>query len=313
MMSMELRVEIVVALLPIILIGTAQATSLVYRSIHNYALSQCVLRIARMLVAPTEPTDRELSLLRYIFTNATLLEALTFIAEYVYGGTANRLMLIVEECKVDRYMLKRIGRSTSVYGTTTLLAEMSQLPPTMPMVECAEFFVEYSSRASRFHAVAILVAASPMRALYYINRFYSPLTIYEVAVLTQIMCRMGTTIAYTPLLTSQNRNLQLIGIYFSLHFSAVDAEPHLQRLAESSDGEVAYLALHTLCVIRGDISSPQVGRAMGSLTPHLRSAFIRAAVQNCYTLSSCSHILTRKERSGFINRMNSYKCQIVCN
>lgn len=136
---------------------------------------------------------------------------------------------------------------------------------------------------------------------------------HKVAQLVHLMRRSGTPLAYTPLLLSHNRNLQLTGIYICELFSITDAEQHLHRLIKSEDCEVAYTALLTLCSIRGDISAPHIERTLQRIAPHQRTAFILHAVQCCYSLRSCAHLLSRDEYATFAQRIDSYKSEIVCN
>jgi hypothetical protein len=179
--------------------------------------------------------------------------------------------------------------------------------------ESIDGYIEEQSRSSRFYAMVSLASARPSQAIRYISQFNEAMNLHELAIIARLMRRAGVAIAYTPLLLSPNQNLQRVGIYLCAHFSITDAEPHLQRLAESDNEEVSYLALQTLCSIRGDISTLQVGRALQRLLPHQRNAFILRAVQNCYSLKSCAHLLTREERLTFARRTDSYKCRIVCN
>lgn len=150
-------------------------------------------------------------------------------------------------------------------------------------------------------------------AIRHIARLEEPLSWHKVAQLVQIMRRSGTPLAYTPLLTSRNRNLQLIGIYICELFSIADAEHHLQQLLKSEDCEVVYTALLTLCSIRGDLSAPHIKSALQRIASHQRTAFILHAVQCCYSLRSCAHLLGRDECATFAQRIDSYKSEIVCN
>ncbi len=239
----------------------------------SYATTQCVAHISAMIVADEEPSDAEMRILRMRFTRGTICRALTFISEHTYGGVLNRLSAIVEVCEVD-----------------------------------------YTSKFyERFGEIATLVEAYPDRAIRYVTRLDRALSWYDVALLTQLMRRAGTPIAYTPLLISDNRNLQLIGLYLCEHFLIVDAEPHLQQLVGSEDSEISYIALLSLCSIRGDISTQQVGGAWERLQPNQRVAFLRHASQACYSLRSCANLLNKAECRLFSQRINSYKCQMVCN
>lgn len=265
--------DIAVALSMPLLVGATHVVYEVRRRLLLYTKTQCVERIVAMIVAKEEPSDGEIRSLRMRFTGGVILDAVTFISEYIYGKALNRLLLIVEVCEI----------------------------PYSPV------------RHERLGETVMLMEAYPDHAVRYIARLDMPLTWHDIALLTQIMRRTGSPIAYTPLLASQNRNLQLIGLYLCEHFSIVDAEPHLQRLVETEDREIAYIALLALCSIRGDISTPQVGRALSQLLPYQREAFLRHAVLACYSLRSCSHLLTRNECRLLSQRINSYKCQIVCN
>lgn len=157
------------------------------------------------------------------------------------------------------------------------------------------------------------IVGYPNCAIQYLARLTTPLSWYEVAVLSQLLRRTGAPIAYTPLLTSQSRNLQLVGIYICDSLSITDAEPHLQRLCEVEDSEVARASLYTLCTLRGDITTPQVECAIARFSPNQRASLLRHLVWACYSLRTCSRLLTRKECISFSQRLNTYKSKIVCN
>jgi hypothetical protein len=218
----------------------------------------------------------------------------------------------MEVCGLDCYILNLAKRNNDTERVYTL-SKLSRLAPSTMAIECAEIYVEDENREVRFYSMATLVATRPERAIRYIAKFDSPLSLHEVAILAHLMHRAGAPVAYTPLLTSQNRNLQLIGIYISNLFSIADAEPHLQQLVESDECEIAYVALQTLCSIRGDISSQSTGYALKRLAPFQRATFIRHAVQECYSLHPCKHHLSAEEQTLFLQLLSSYKCRIACN
>ncbi len=288
-----------------------QVVQTLYWRLRTYAIMRCVAQLSDMIVATEEPTDAQMRAMRWRYPMGVLLDSVRFVAERVYGGALNRLALVVEVCEIDHLMLCKILRRRGAHRTSQFW-KLTNLPYAAAVVEYVEGFVVMGTDAD-FCAMAALVSSHPDRAMQYIARYTPPLSLYEVAVLVAYLRRIGTSIAYTPLLTSTNRNLQMIGIYVSHHFEIADAEPHLQRLVESEDEEVAYLALLTICTIRGDISARRVGVALSRLRPHQRNAFLLRAVQCCYSLRACAHHLSREERTRFTQRQNSYKCKIVCN
>ena len=292
--------------------GAVQMGAVAYKWLRGYAIVRCIRRISSMIVAEEEPSDRDIRLLRRAFPMGVMLDAVIFVAEKIYGDAFNRLALIVEECELDYRLLCAIRRRGGD-ARAHHLSQLSSLNYATMFAESVDTYLEEQPRSSRFYAMVALISARPSRAISYISQFDETLNLHEVAVIAQLMRRAGVAIAYTPLLLSPNQNLQLVGIYLCGHFSITDAEPHLQRLVESDNREVAYFALQTLCSIRGDISTPQVARALQRLLPYQRNAFILSAVQNCYSLRSCAHLLTRAERTIFSRRTDSYKCRIVCN
>ena len=312
MIVAPLNEEIALAFVAPILLAVAHLAHSTYKRVRTYATARCIAQISSMIVAKVEPDDEEIFSIRHRYTKSVILEAILFISEHIYGSATNRLSLIVEVCGVDCYIVNMVKRSGGSNRANTI-SKLSILTHITMAIECAEIYIENDNREVRFFSMATLVTTRPERAIRYIAKFDSSLSLYEVAILAHLMRRAGAPIAYTPLLTSQNRNLQLIGIYISNLFSIADAEPHLQQLIESDDREVAYIALHTLCSIRGDISSQSTGYALKQLAPFQRATFIRHAVQECYSLHPCKQYLSAEEQTLFLQRLSSYKCRIACN
>ena len=304
--------ELVLALALPLLAVTTQVVISARNRILSYAKAQCIARISQMIVATEEPSDKEMRSLRLRFMPGTILDAIIFISEYIYGNALNRLSLVVEVCEVDYVLLHRIERAPQ-RRKAFLLSKLSQLSNTCTIAEYAEGYTDKSiERKTRIYATNALVAARPERAIRYITRLDFALTLHEVALLTHLMRRVGAPIAYTPMLTSENKNLQFIGVYLCQHFSIVDAEPHLQQIVESENLDLSIMALYTICSIRGELSTPQISNTLSKLAPYQRMAFIRHAVYSCYSIRSCAHLLNRRERNYFTQRINSYKCRIVC-
>ena len=304
-------VAVLISALPLSFVAV-QVGSAAYRRLRSYAVARCVAKISEMIMAEEEPSDKAMRSLRRRYSVGVVLDSVLFVAAELYGGALNRLLLIIEVCGLDYYLLGLVRESRGVRRVRNL-SKMSLLTNATLVAEYAEVYMEEGCDDTRFYAMAALIAARPERAMHYLAKFDSPLTLHGAAVIAHLMRRAGTAIAYTPLLSSSNRNLQMMGIYLAHHFALADAEPHLQRLLGSEDGEVAYMALHALCTIRGDISTSQVGQLLRQLAPHQRLAFILRAVHNCYSLRSCAHHLSCEEQESFSQRVNSYKCRIVCN
>ncbi len=309
-MMIVLNEEWVIALLLPLLLAVSEAMHTIGGRYRTYATTRCIAHITALLMSDDEPQDEIIHKLRLHYTNATIVEAVIFISEHIYGGKLHRLALIVEVCEID-FMLQRAAKRKQGGARAIHLLKMSQLSHLGTLLDYTE--EETSNDKARFYATMSLVASHPERAIRYIARLDTRLSLHEVVVLTRLMQRSGSPIAYTPLLISENRNLQYIGIYLCELLAIVDAERYLQLLAESKDCEIALAALQALCTLRGDLKTSHVRLGVSRLAPHLRAAFLRHAVQSCYSLRSCAHLLNNEERTSFSQHVGSYKCQIVCN
>lgn len=159
-----------------------------------------------------------------------------------------------------------------------------------------------------FHAIL----RRPDHAIVYIARVERPITLCEAAHLTSTLLANNTPMAYTPLLSSRNRNLQLVGLHLVYHFGFVDAEHLIQQMVANGEPTISTLALHTLCSICGNMRTHRVVSHFEGLSEHRRLAIVRHAVQSCYSPHSLAHLLTRQEQQEFEGRVSSYKSSILC-
>lgn len=304
--------EWIVALLPPILFVASQAAHSLNNRYRTYSTTRCIAQLTALLTSHDEPQDEAIRGLRLRFSSNTILKASIFIAEHIYGNTLYRLTTIIEVCEIDRYLLRSLQRAQGG-ERTALLSKLSSLSNLSTIVGFAEEGINDARRNEHLYSTATLIASHPERAIRYIAKLKRPLSLYEVALLTQLMRRAGTPIAYTPLLISKNRNLQYIGIYICEQFAIIDAEGYLQQLVGSKDEEISYAALHALCSLHGDLTTIGTTSYIAQLSPPLRATFIRHAIQSCYSLNSCAHLLNSNERRNFSLRIESYKCRIICN
>lgn len=311
MMAFQNELFVIAAAVPALMILTQGVRSLMSYG-QTFARRRCVERIATMLSAEEEPNDDMIYILRRLYSHRTLVESVIYVAENIYGEALNRLTLIVEVCEIDYYLLRQLRHARGA-RRIRLMMQLSRLAVVLPMFDESELDGEVEEREYRFYAMMTLVASHPERSIRHIAKFTPLMTMCEVAMITRLMRRVGAPMAYTPMLVSQSRNIQLIGIYLVEQLLIVDAEAHLQRLAESDEEEVAYAALHALCAIRGDISTPQVYRALKAFAPHHRASLLRHAVSSCYSLQSCANVFNCDERNRFMQMSNSYKCSMLCN
>ena len=295
---------------PCLILITQVAYSLSTHYTSN-ARARCVADIMQLICANKECLDDDILNLRHRFSHKTMLAATLYISKNIYGNELYRLASIVELCGVD-YRLIRHSTSLCKWKRAYRLEALSHIPTTPATFECAELNIEHNRHLS-FYSAMTLISSRPEYAMRYISQLQHDLSLYEVALLAELLRRRSGAIAYTPLLTSENRNLRLLGVYIVQSLLAVDAEAYLQQISIGDDYELALSALHTLCSIRGNIASSSVRHLFNSLPHCHRNLFLRNAVQACYSTRACASLLNSEEYTRLIGRINSYKCRIVCN
>lgn len=165
-------------------------------------------------------------------------------------------------------------------------------------------------RACNLHINPIVL--NPDHAIRHIADIQRRLSLCEVAHISSSLLANGCPIAYTPLLTSHNHNLQLIGLYLVYHFGFVDAEPLVRRILNANEPSISHLAMHTLCSISGNMHAQSVTSHFEQLSPPHRKELLRHAVQSCYSHRGISRLFNEEECREFAARISSYKCTIPC-
>ena len=296
------------AALPIIFIG-AESVQQIATRLRSRARSRCIADIIRLLLLPDEPDEESVFALQRIYSRRTIIDALCYISAHIYGEEYIRIASIVEICAIEHKLLCSAKRKYGIRRDSKL-AILAQIPVTTSCFEDLEYFID--QRDSTYAVIAIL-ASHPERAIRYCTRLRRELSHYEVAIIAEMLRIHGAPVAYTPLLQSENENLQLIGIYIVEQLAMVDAEPLLQALLSSPNLAVATHALRTLCTIHGELPPRNISALMSRMTPSQRDSFLRHAIQSCYTPRSCSFLLNAEEQHYFTAKINSYKCRILCN
>lgn len=250
--------------------------------------------------------------MQHLYSDNTLIDSLIVISKTLYGELLYRLALLIEVCDLEGKMLRRIDSEVGA-SRLRLLGSMAWLPLSYRTTEAMSRLLEYGCGTEQFCALSTLVALQPHRAIKLIADYSAPISIYEAATLFAIMRGRGSAIAYSPLLASENRNLQLLGVYIVQHFSLGDAAEYLYKIVGSHDSELSLAALYAIGSIGGDIARSEVFAALGSLTPRQRNSIIGELVLWRYPLEVCHQLLDSEECVEFQRRVNSYKTTILCN
>lgn len=306
-----MAIILAILILPITLI-TLSVKSVIVRYFTRKQRVSCIERIVSLTLRNRDVSDKEIGELQSRYSNSTLFDSLLTISQTLYGELLYRIALVIEMCDLEGYILRMII-SKDLTRRHYILSSLACLPLSYRTTEVMTRLLRYGDRSERFYALTTLIANQPQATIKLIAEYPLPLSLYEVATLFSHIRRRGYAIPYSPLLSSENRNLQLLGIYMVQHFELCDCEEYLHQIIGNNDRELSLAALYALGTIGGDITRTDVMGALLTMNHHQRSDFIGALVQWRYPLEMCHLLLNRDECVEFQQRINSYKTTILCN
>ena len=175
-----------------------------------------------------------------------LVQSMVFVAEMTTEHTAERMGIIMKYYHIESYMLNRIFRSRSTLKRAYMLSQLSRLPISMLAALRVEPFVRTQSVEVGFCALMCLFSVTPVRGVATLARLPYRLSRRDVAELLSVINRGSCPLPYTPLLLSENYNLQLLGIYLVRRFGIVESRSEIVCIVKNRCNPLRDDALLTL-------------------------------------------------------------------
>lgn len=175
-----------------------------------------------------------------------LVQCLVFVSEMTMGREVERMGIIMKYYHVESYMLGRIFKSRSCEERAYLLSLFARLPISMLAALRVEPLVHEQNTKVGFAALLCLFAATPIRGAATLARFGCRLSRRDVAEMLTVINRGCCPLPYTPLLMSENYNLQLLGIYLVRRFGITESRNEIACIVKSKSSELRDDALLTL-------------------------------------------------------------------
>ena len=127
-----------------------------------------------------------------------------------------------------------------------MLSQLSRLPISMLAALRVEPFVRSQSVEVGFCALMCLFSVTPVRGVATLARLPYRLSRRDVAELLSVINRGSCPLPYTPLLLSENYNLQLLGIYLVRRFGIVESRREIVCIVKNRCNPLRDDALLTL-------------------------------------------------------------------
>lgn len=175
-----------------------------------------------------------------------LVQCLVFVAEMTTEHAAERMGIIMKYYHIESYMLGRIFKSRNDTERAYLLSLLARLPISMLAALRVEPLVRAQSPQVGFSALLCLFAVTPMRGVATLSRLARRLSRRDVAEVLSVINRGCCPLPYTPLLMSENYNLQLLGIYLVRRFGITESRSEIVCIIKGKSSELRDDALLTL-------------------------------------------------------------------
>jgi hypothetical protein len=179
-------------------------------------------------------------------TRKDLVRSLAFVAEMTTEQASDRVRIIMKYYHLESYMLRRIFASRHDSQRAYLLALMSRLPISMLAALRVEPLVYAKSTEVGFYALAAIFAVTPLRGVATLARMSHRLSRRDVAELLSVVNRGCCPVPYTPLLLSENYNLQLLGLYLVRRFAIAESRREIATIVKNRSSELRDDALSVL-------------------------------------------------------------------
>ena len=169
-----------------------------------------------------------------------------YVADRVSEQAYQPLRAIVSYYNIENRLLLAARRSKSGCRRAYYLALLARLPISLVTELKVEHFLADRSKDVRFYALMSIFSAAPYRAVAILERMEQRLSRREVAELLTVIGRGYCPIPYSPLLISDNYNLQLLGIHLVRRFGITESRAEITLIVRNLHSELREDALETL-------------------------------------------------------------------
>lgn len=212
---------------------------------------------------------------------------------------------------VEGWLLRRVRLSHGC-NRSRYMAMLSSLPVSRTTAECVRRYSDDGGCRMRFRTMLVAIAAEPSAAFKLIGDYPAKLTRLEMAELTSMLCRGMVPLAYAPMLASQNRNLQMLGLNIVRIFGAAEAECRLLEIVSESESEVCDEAIDVMAVLHLPLQYRSVVHRIRSMSACARRSLFRRLASEGYSVDALVRLAASGERRYAESLAASYKRTLVC-
>ena len=239
-----------------------------------------------------------------------LAEAIYTVMSHTYYNDISPLRKIVEKSHLENFLWRRIRLYNGTYRARLLLLT-SAIPLRKITAEMLSTHLRSKDNDVRISALTSMLAATPTTAIHTIAQMEFPLSPFDLARIIALLRRGILPIAYEPLLSSENRNLRMLGLSIVRSFGIESAERRLHQIISTErDNEIITHTLYTLASLGRSLSHTRIRERLASMTATKRMELCRHLCIEGYSLGSVRTLFNDSEVSYAERVINSFKRQL---
>ncbi len=239
-------------------------------------------------------------------------QSMAHLSSIIYRIDESPLLELSRALELEKFLVAR-ARKGGTFARIDSLMLLSQIPTEVITYDDIAQFCDDSYRMVRFLAMMCLVNVQSHNFAQYIAAYKEPLSPLEVGYIIEILRRGVITVAYQPLLLSENHNHNIVGLALVSHFGIESAAEMVAELVEQSTShQVRAQAIDTLTTMHLPIAIPALRHYITTLKRSQRYSLLRHIAAAGYSEYSINAIITRDESQYYHSIVNSYKVKIEC-
>ena len=239
-----------------------------------------------------------------------LAEAIYTVMSHTYYNDISPLRKIVEKSHLENFLWRRIRLYNGTYRARLLLLT-SAIPLRKITAEMLSSHLRSKDDDIRISALTSMLAATPTTAIHTIAQMEFPLSPFDLARIIALLRRGILPIAYEPLLSSENRNLRMLGLSIVRNFGIESAERRLHQIISTErDTEIITHTLYTLASLGRSLSHTRIRERLASMTATKRMELCRHLCVEGYSLGSVKTLFNDSEVNYAERVINSFKRQL---
>lgn len=240
------------------------------------------------------------------------IEAMYVVVSHTYGVNKSLLRDMVKVNRLDEYVVRMVCHSRGATRAKWLIWATA-LPMDQRCAVQLRRYVYSGDKIVRSSAILTQLSQCSSRAIPIIASLHYRLTPFDVSRIVILLRRGLLPIAYEPLLSSKNTNMQMLGLAIVRNFGIDIAEHYLQGIiASSNDQTLTREALYTLSCLGRPLGRQKVRSRLEAMGLRERGELCRFLSVEGYSLPALRTLFSEREIQQAEILVKSYKRDLVC-